>query len=58
MYGGTLKKFVEIVEVVDTDFPDESMYYSQPSMFPHRSDKDVSSLSTVSDLKTPALCCH
>ncbi|XP_046890834.1 CCR4-NOT transcription complex subunit 2 isoform X3 [Hypomesus transpacificus] len=41
MYGGTLKKFVEIVEVVDTDFPDESMYYSQPSMFPHRSDKDM-----------------
>ncbi|XP_062316962.1 CCR4-NOT transcription complex subunit 2 isoform X3 [Osmerus eperlanus] len=41
MYGGTLEKFVEIVEVVDTDFPDESMYYSQPSMFPHRSDKDM-----------------
>lgn len=35
------KKF-EFVEVVDNDFPDESIYYNQPSMFPHRSDKDVS----------------
>lgn len=40
---GARKKFVEFVEVVDNDFPDESMYYNQPSMFPHRSDKDVSS---------------
>lgn len=39
---GARKKFVEFVEVVDNDFSDESMYYSQPSMFPHRSDKDVS----------------
>lgn len=39
---GARKKFVEFVEVVDNDFPDESMYYNQPSMFPHRSDKDVS----------------
>lgn len=38
---GARKKF-EFVEVVDNDFNDESMYYSQPSMFPHRSDKDVS----------------
>ena len=39
---GSRKKFVEFVEVVDNDFPDESMYYNQPSMFPHRTDKDVS----------------
>lgn len=39
---GSRKKFVEFVEVVDNDFPDENMYYNQPSMFPHRSDKDVS----------------
>ena len=39
---GARKKFVEFVEVVDNDFSDESMYYNQPSMFPHRSDKDVS----------------
>uniref|UniRef100_A0A3B4ZIX5 Uncharacterized protein n=1 Tax=Stegastes partitus TaxID=144197 RepID=A0A3B4ZIX5_9TELE len=38
---GTRKKFPEFVEVVDNDFTDESMYYNQPSMFPHRSDKDV-----------------
>ncbi|XP_068168614.1 CCR4-NOT transcription complex subunit 2 isoform X2 [Antennarius striatus] len=38
---GARKKFVEFVEVVDNDFTDESMYYSQPSMFPHRSDKDM-----------------
>lgn len=41
---GARKKFVEFVEVVDNEFPDESMYYNQPSMFPHRSDKDVSSI--------------
>lgn len=41
---GARKKFVEFVEVVDNDFSDESMYYNQPSMFPHRSDKDVSLL--------------
>ncbi len=42
---GARKKFVEFVEVVDNDFADESMYYNQPSMFPHRSDKDVSFVS-------------
>ena len=42
---GARKKFVEFVEVVDNDFTDESMYYNQPSMFPHRSDKDVSLLA-------------
>lgn len=41
---GARKKFVEFVEVVDNEFTDESMYYNQPSMFPHRSDKDVSSI--------------
>lgn len=41
---GARKKFVEFVEVVDNDFTDESMFYNQPSMFPHRSDKDVSFL--------------
>lgn len=39
---GSRKKIVECFEVVDNDFTDESMYYNQPSMFPHRSDKDVS----------------
>uniref|UniRef100_A0A665USK4 CCR4-NOT transcription complex subunit 2 n=1 Tax=Echeneis naucrates TaxID=173247 RepID=A0A665USK4_ECHNA len=38
---GARKKFVEFVEVGDNDFTDESMYYNQPSMFPHRSDKDM-----------------
>ncbi|KAM8892123.1 CCR4-NOT transcription complex subunit 2 isoform 1-T1 [Spinachia spinachia] len=41
---GARKKFVEFVEVVDNDLSDESMYYSQPSMFPHRSDKDSSNV--------------
>uniref|UniRef100_A0A3P8WF95 Uncharacterized protein n=1 Tax=Cynoglossus semilaevis TaxID=244447 RepID=A0A3P8WF95_CYNSE len=41
MFGATRKKFGEFVEVVDNDFSDENMYYNQPSMFPHRSDKDV-----------------
>uniref|UniRef100_A0A8D3ACN3 CCR4-NOT transcription complex subunit 2 n=1 Tax=Scophthalmus maximus TaxID=52904 RepID=A0A8D3ACN3_SCOMX len=48
---GARKKFVEFVEVVDNDFSDESMYYNQPSMFPHRSDKDVSCFL----IPTPAL---
>lgn len=38
---GARKKFAEFVEVVDNDFTDESMYYNQPSMFPHRTDKDM-----------------
>ena len=38
MFSATRKKFVEGVE---SDYPDESLYY-QPSMFPHRSEKDVS----------------
>ncbi|XP_061085340.1 CCR4-NOT transcription complex subunit 2 isoform X2 [Conger conger] len=37
MFSATRKKFVEGVE---SDYSDESMYY-QPSMFPHRSDKDM-----------------
>ena len=55
---GSRKKFVEFVEVVDNDFPDESMYYNQPSMFPHRSDKDVS-LSIIASalLFTVVLIC-
>lgn len=48
---GARKKF-EFVEVVDNDFTDESMYYNQPSMFPHRSDKDVSPVP-VSELVYP-----
>lgn len=43
---GARKKFAEFVEVVDNDFTDESMYYNQPSMFPHRTDKDVSVFHT------------
>uniref|UniRef100_A0AAY4BGZ4 CCR4-NOT transcription complex subunit 2 n=1 Tax=Denticeps clupeoides TaxID=299321 RepID=A0AAY4BGZ4_9TELE len=38
MFSATRKKFVEGVE---SDYPDESMYYGQPSMFPHRSEKDM-----------------
>lgn len=38
MFSATRKKFVEGVE---SDYPDESMYYGQQSMFPHRSEKDV-----------------
>uniref|UniRef100_A0A3P9JTV0 Uncharacterized protein n=1 Tax=Oryzias latipes TaxID=8090 RepID=A0A3P9JTV0_ORYLA len=38
---GARKKFSEFPEILD-DFSDDSMYYSQPSMFAHRSDKDVS----------------
>jgi len=49
---GARKKFVEFVEAVDNDFTDDSMYYSQPSIFPHRSDKDVSFVHT------PAHRCH
>lgn len=39
MFGASRKKFVE---GVDSDYHDENMYYSQSSMFPHRSEKDVS----------------
>ncbi|KAF2974706.1 hypothetical protein EK904_001573, partial [Melospiza melodia maxima] len=38
MFGASRKKFVE---GVDGDYHDENMYYSQSSMFPHRSEKDV-----------------
>ncbi|XP_010882475.1 CCR4-NOT transcription complex subunit 2 isoform X3 [Esox lucius] len=51
MFSATRKKFVE---GVDSDYPDESMYYSQPSMFSHRSDKDVSALSARSHVPSTA----
>uniref|UniRef100_A0A803YP48 CCR4-NOT transcription complex subunit 2 n=1 Tax=Meleagris gallopavo TaxID=9103 RepID=A0A803YP48_MELGA len=38
MFGASRKKFVE---GVDGDYHDENMYYSQSSMFPHRSEKDM-----------------
>uniref|UniRef100_G3S0V5 CCR4-NOT transcription complex subunit 2 n=1 Tax=Gorilla gorilla gorilla TaxID=9595 RepID=G3S0V5_GORGO len=38
MFGASRKKFVE---GVDSDYHDENMYYSQSSMFPHRSEKDM-----------------
>lgn len=41
MFGASRKKFVE---GVDGDYHDENMYYSQSSMFPHRSEKDVSQI--------------
>ncbi|KAM8861403.1 CCR4-NOT transcription complex subunit 2 isoform 2-T2 [Synchiropus picturatus] len=50
---GSRKKFAEFVEVVDNDFSDESMYYNQPSMFQHRSDKDM--LSSPSPSSTGQL---
>ncbi|XP_028814070.1 CCR4-NOT transcription complex subunit 2 [Denticeps clupeoides] len=39
MFSATRPKFVEGVESVD--YPDDSIYYGQPSMFPHRSEKDL-----------------
>ncbi|XP_029524264.1 CCR4-NOT transcription complex subunit 2-like isoform X3 [Oncorhynchus nerka] len=44
MFSATRKKFVEGVE---SDYPDEGMYYSQPLPFSHRSDKDLSARSHV-----------
>uniref|UniRef100_A0A673GNL2 CCR4-NOT transcription complex subunit 2 n=1 Tax=Sinocyclocheilus rhinocerous TaxID=307959 RepID=A0A673GNL2_9TELE len=38
MFSATRKKFGEGVE---SDYPDESIYYGQTSMFPHRSEKDM-----------------
>lgn len=38
MFSATRKKFME---GLDNDYPDDSMYYSQPSIFTHRSEKDV-----------------
>ncbi|XP_070128069.1 CCR4-NOT transcription complex subunit 2 isoform X8 [Equus przewalskii] len=38
MFGASRKKFVE---GVDSDYHDENMYYSQSSVFPHRSEKDM-----------------
>ncbi|XP_041693041.1 CCR4-NOT transcription complex subunit 2 isoform X1 [Coregonus clupeaformis] len=51
MFSATRKKFVEGVE---SDYPDEGMYYSQPSMFSHRSDKDLSALSARSHVPSTA----
>uniref|UniRef100_A0A8C9WNR9 CCR4-NOT transcription complex subunit 2 n=1 Tax=Scleropages formosus TaxID=113540 RepID=A0A8C9WNR9_SCLFO len=47
MFNATRKKFLEGGE---SDYTDESMYYSQNSMFPHRSEKDVSSPSSSGQL--------
>ncbi|KAM9391194.1 uncharacterized protein ACWYII_034030 [Salvelinus alpinus] len=38
MFSATRKRFVEGVE---SDYPDDTMYYGQSSMFPHPSDKDM-----------------
>ncbi|XP_012684914.2 CCR4-NOT transcription complex subunit 2 [Clupea harengus] len=38
MFSATRKKFGE---GVDSDYPDESMYYGQSSMFQHRPEKDM-----------------
>ncbi|XP_038636737.1 CCR4-NOT transcription complex subunit 2 isoform X2 [Scyliorhinus canicula] len=38
MFGAARKKFVEGVE---SDYHDESLYYNQSSMFPHRTEKDM-----------------
>ncbi|KAI4878061.1 hypothetical protein NFI96_011661, partial [Prochilodus magdalenae] len=38
MFSATRQKFVEEVE---SDYPDDSLYYSQASIFPHRSGKDM-----------------
>ncbi|XP_065427231.1 CCR4-NOT transcription complex subunit 2 isoform X1 [Chrysemys picta bellii] len=44
MFGASRKKFVE---GVDSDYHDENMYYSQSSMFPHRSEKDFAEREEV-----------
>ncbi|KAF5928263.1 hypothetical protein HPG69_014868 [Diceros bicornis minor] len=46
MFGASRKKFVE---GVDSDYHDENMYYSQSSMFPHRSEKDKMDDSFIPD---------
>ncbi|KAL0968098.1 hypothetical protein UPYG_G00262380 [Umbra pygmaea] len=51
MFSATRKKFVE---GVDGDYPDENIYYSHPSIFTHRSDKDVSALSARSHVPSTA----
>ncbi|XP_029613937.1 CCR4-NOT transcription complex subunit 2 isoform X4 [Salmo trutta] len=51
MFSATRKKFVEGVE---SDYPDEGMYYSQPLPFSHRSDKDLSALSARSHVPSTA----
>uniref|UniRef100_A0A8C7HV45 CCR4-NOT transcription complex subunit 2 n=1 Tax=Oncorhynchus kisutch TaxID=8019 RepID=A0A8C7HV45_ONCKI len=38
MFSATRKRFVEGVE---SDYPDDTVYYGQTSMFPHPSDKDM-----------------
>eukprot|EP00063_Salmo_salar_P005157 XP_013979992.1 PREDICTED: CCR4-NOT transcription complex subunit 2-like isoform X2 [Salmo salar] len=51
MFSATRKKFVEGVE---SDYPDEGMYYSQQLPFSHRSDKDLSALSARSHVPSTA----
>ncbi|KAB5542064.1 hypothetical protein PHYPO_G00087150 [Pangasianodon hypophthalmus] len=45
MFSASRKKFME---GLDNDYPDDSMYYSQPSIFTHRSEKDMLASSSPS----------
>ncbi|KAK3544941.1 hypothetical protein QTP86_029212, partial [Hemibagrus guttatus] len=45
MFSATRKKFME---GLDNDYPDDSLYYGQPSIFTHRSEKDMLSSSSPS----------
>ncbi|XP_042169515.1 CCR4-NOT transcription complex subunit 2-like, partial [Oncorhynchus tshawytscha] len=50
MFSATRKRFVEGVE---SDYPDDTVYYGQTSMFPHPSDKDVSDATSMLQPLTP-----
>ncbi|KAF4079464.1 hypothetical protein AMELA_G00178340 [Ameiurus melas] len=45
MFSATRKKFME---GLDNDYPDDSVYYGQSSIFAHRSEKDMLALSSPS----------
>ncbi|XP_060745673.1 CCR4-NOT transcription complex subunit 2-like isoform X2 [Tachysurus vachellii] len=47
MFSATRKKFME---GLDNEYPDDNLYYSQPSIFTHRSEKDMLSSSSPSSL--------
>uniref|UniRef100_A0AAZ3P229 Uncharacterized protein n=1 Tax=Oncorhynchus tshawytscha TaxID=74940 RepID=A0AAZ3P229_ONCTS len=52
MFSATRKRFVEGVE---SDYPDDTVYYGQTSMFPHPSDKDVSDATSMLQPLTPIM---
>ncbi|XP_055000865.1 LOW QUALITY PROTEIN: CCR4-NOT transcription complex subunit 2-like [Sorex araneus] len=50
MFGASRKKFLE---GVDRDYHDENMYYSQSSVFPHQSEKDMLASPSTSAQLSP-----